>query len=93
MPPSTMIMYTDSNWPRVLLVAASLIQLSATTYRPAKQNPVITRIMNQEIGDTKTVCSRAAPDASEARAAKTRMWPTLASRRGTIMDPARKPAK
>ena len=31
MPPITMIMYTESNWPRVLFVAASLIQLSATT--------------------------------------------------------------
>ena len=46
------------------------------TYMPDKLIPVKIRIKNQDNGSSRTVCNRIAIEASEARAAKTRMCPT-----------------
>ena len=84
-------MYADNIEPRVSLDEASFSQLSATTYSPAMQNPEITRNTIQPSGSTSTACNSTMLEATEANAAKTRIWPTPVTRRGAQMEPNRNP--
>ena len=91
MPPKVSIMYTERSWPRVRLVAASLSQLSATMNRPEKQKPATMRKPVQPAGCTQRLCSSTTPEASEAIAANTRMWPTFLTKPGMMVEPAANP--
>jgi hypothetical protein len=71
------------------LSAASLSQLSATMNSPAMQNPDTTLNAIHPAGATASAWRSTALDAIDANAAKTRMWPTVATRRGAWVDPMR----
>ena len=92
-PPIEAIMYTASVRPRVRGVEASFSHDSTTTYSPAMQNPNTNRNTPQLNGFTQTKCMSTTHDASDARLANTRMWPTPDSHRTTRTGPSRKPAK
>ncbi len=86
-------MYADSRRPRVAFSARSFNQLSVTMYRPDMATPVSSRMNAHAQGSTQRANSRAATDASDAIAAKTRIWPTLSTNLGIPRAPNRKPAK
>ncbi len=86
-------MYTANVRPRVRGVDASFNHDSITTYSPAMQKPNTKRSTPQMNGLTQTKWTNTTHDASEARLAKTRMWPTLDSHLTTSAGPSRKPAK
>ncbi len=92
-PPIDTIMYTASVRPRVRGVDASLSHDSTTTYSPAMQNPNTNRNAPQLNGLTHTKCISTTHEASDARLANTRMWPTPDSHRTTRTGPRRNPAK
>ena len=77
--------------PRVSLSAASFIQLSAMMNSPERENPVTMRKTVQVSASSDTTWIKVAVEASEARAAYTRTWPTLTTSLGTPHDPNRKP--
>ena len=56
-----------------------------------QQKPVTTREASQTKGTTKSDAAITAVAASAARAAKTRIWPTLRTRRGVSSELSRKP--
>ena len=56
------------------------------------QNPVTRRIVNQTPGFTNTEWTSTAVEAMDARAEKTRTWPTLPKALIVNLEPIRKPA-
>ena len=88
-PPSTTTMYSASTRPRAAGSVCPFSQLSATTNSPARHIPVTSRKASQGTGCTHRAWASMAAAANDDRAANTRMWPTVASRRGTRVDPIR----
>jgi hypothetical protein len=74
-------------------VAALLSQLSAVTYTPDKEKPMITRSTIQAYGSVSTGYAISTAEISDPSAAKTRTWPTRAMNFGAMREPPRKPTK
>lgn len=72
---------------RVCELASSLSHDSLTTNSPATQTPVVSRSSIHGMGETHIPWTTTAADAMEARAANTRMCPTLRMRPGTQVEP------
>jgi len=64
-----------------------------TMYMPTAQTPLMTRRTNQGAGCTHRAWATATPEATEAMAAKARMWPTWRMRGGQRYVPPTNPKK
>ena len=67
--------------------------LLITMNRPEVHKPAMKRMRNHQKGSTHRGMSSTAVETTEAKAAKTRMWPTLCTMRGVTMELRSSPAK
>ena len=61
--------------------------------RPEVHSPAMKRMRNHQTGSTHKGMSSTAVETTEAKAANTRIWPTLWTMRGVTMELSSRPAK
>ena len=92
-PPIDDTMYMDSSRPRVALVAMSLSHDSTTTKTPAMHTPNTNRKRAHAVGLIHKRWRMDTPEAIEANAANTRIWPTAARKCSARRVPIKNPKK